>query len=348
VPPLLNAFKAKNLTLMHQGLCEKIVNMPKDELDLVTSVDVQVHNVIAAADTMEWDFNLKDTWLTRSRWAMMIRQYLDRDELAAWLNRTATMVGWGGRGISLLRTKQVMPRGGRDLGNKETRRWGSCMISVSYKAVPAPQITLHSRTSYLGYLAGMDLSVAWMCGRYLAEMTNHSVEDMRFVWLNEAMQYHHFKSLAYFLNHRDEELREYYRRLLMDDEETLTKKQRKHVNSSPALMYSRKWVQKSIAEDRAGHTLGDINYNTYRRIKRRFHTEVFGYEYAQQFEGWSYHTKGDQAGKQKEFFKAYQPLPDCPVQSLDFAPLGLPAFASVAGIDYNGPVIDSLDEEDEE
>jgi hypothetical protein len=162
------------------------------------------------------------------------------------------------------------------------------------------------------------------------------------------MQYHHFKSLAYFLNHRDEELREYYRRLLMDPEETLKKKQRAHIASSPALMYSRKWVQKSMSEDAAGHTLGDINYNTYRRIKRRFHTEVFGYDYAKQFEGWSYYRKGEKIGEKHEFFKAYEPLPSCPVQKLDFSPLGLPGFAQIAGSDYDGVVIDSIDDEDDD
>jgi len=348
VPPLINGFKASTLTMMHQGLCEKIVAMPKEDLDLVTSVDVQVHNVIAGAERMEWDFDLKDTWLTRQRWSMMCRQYLEPNDLITWLNRTATMVGTKGRGINLMRTKLVLPRGGGDLGNKETRRWGSCMISVSYKAVPAPQITLHSRTSYLGYLAGMDLSIAWMCGRYLGRMIGIPVEEMRFVWLNENMQYHHFKSLAYLLNHRDDELREFYRRILMDDEETLKKKHRTLLAASPALHYSRKWVQKSLSEDRAGHTLGDISYNTYRRIKRRFHTEVMGYDYAQQFAGWEYYKRGDKAGEQKQYYEAYKPLPHCPIQQLDFTPIGLPAIDMVGSVAYDGPAIALTEDDDDD
>ena len=42
------------------------------------------------------------------------------------------------------------------------------MIAISYKAQPRPQITLYSRTSYLGYIGALDLSVAWMCGKYIA------------------------------------------------------------------------------------------------------------------------------------------------------------------------------------
>src|SRR5688500_6437292 len=139
---------------------------------------------------MDWDVKLKCSKLIKRRWSIMIRQYLDPVELINWINSTASRIGWKNRGISVLRTKTVKPRGGGDLGNKETRRWGSCMLSVSYKAVPAPTLTLHSRTSYLGYLAGLDLSVAWMCGNYLANVMGGEVERIKFVWMNEAMQYH--------------------------------------------------------------------------------------------------------------------------------------------------------------
>ena len=56
---------------------------------------------------------------------MMCRQYLDPVALIEWLNRSAQLIGPGGRGISMLRTNTVKPRGGTRHGNKETRRWGS-------------------------------------------------------------------------------------------------------------------------------------------------------------------------------------------------------------------------------
>jgi hypothetical protein len=344
------AFRAQTITELHTGLCETIANAPKDKLDVVTSVDVQIHNVIAEAASMKWDFDLKDMWLTRSRWSMMLRQYLDPEDLVAWLNKTANMVGWQGRGVSLLRTKVVKPRGGESYGNKETRRWGSCMIAVSYKALPAPQITLYSRTSYLGYLGGMDITVAWMCGRYLCELLGRSIEDVRFVWMNEAVQYHNFKSLAYFLNHRDTEKRIMYRHLLCSPLEEMTAAEKDRVETAPALFYSRKWVQKALDEDARGQTLGDISYNTYRRIKRRFHTEVMGYEYAQEHEGWSHYKKGPKEGEQREYFKAYQPLPHVPIAQLDFTPLGLPSIDRISGIEYDveAPPTEEDEDDDEE
>src|SRR5215471_14932097 len=104
---------------MHAGLCDFLVLSPSEELDMVTSVDVQKHNVMAEASRMDWNFDLKDMWLTRQRWSMMCRQYLDPVALIDWLNRSAQLIGPGGRGISLMRTNVVKPRGGTRHGNKE-------------------------------------------------------------------------------------------------------------------------------------------------------------------------------------------------------------------------------------
>lgn len=341
----MRAFRAPTLTQLHDKLCFEIVESPKEKLDVITTVDVQIHNVIAEAQSMDWEFDLKNMWLTPSRWSMMVKQYLDPEELDAWLQQCAGKIGTRGRGIAVLRTRLVKPRGGPAQGNKETRRWGSCMLAISYKAKPRPQITLYSRTSYLGYLGALDLSVAWMCGRYLAEAMRISVQDISFVWMNEAIQYHNFKSLAYLLNHPDDELKAQYRTMLIETK--MPKSLATRMTESPALRLSRKWLQKLLAEDAAGLTLGDMSYNTYRRIRRRFHTEVMGIEYARQFEGWSHYkqdTGAHKAGEQKEFFKAYGVLPHTPIQKLDFRAIGMP-LTGVKGVDYDG---DDDHDEDED
>jgi len=322
------------------------VHSPRAKLDVISSVDVQIHNTISEAESMEWDFDLKDLWLTPSRWTMMLNQYLDREELKAWLEVAATKIGTRGRGIATLRTKTVRARGGAATGhtNKETRRWGSCMLAISYKARPKPQVTLWSRTSYLGYLSALDLSVAWMCGRYLSAAMGIPVEDISFVWMNEALQYHNFKSLAFLLNHRDEEERERYRAMMLSPK--LTDDLRDEIRRSPALILSRKWMANVLKLDREGKTLGDMNYNTYRRIRRRYHTEVHGYEYAKQFEGWSRYKKGPKEGELKEFFKAYQPLPSTLISALDFSRIGLPRLDGVVPLDYDGSD-DEWDDDDE-
>jgi hypothetical protein len=321
----MHLYEAPTLTLLHDHLCDQIINASEKELDVVSAVDVQFHNVIAQADSMEWDFDLKNLWLTPQRWSMMSKQYIDPVRFQEWLTMCTRHLGTKHRGIALMRTNEVKARGGPAQGNKETRRWGSCMLALSYKAIPEPQITLYSRTSYLGYLSGLDLSVAWMCGYYLAGELGCKVEDFKFVWMNEAMQFHNFKSLAYMLNHEDPKRRKRYRTWLTASDEKLEKKGRmEEVLERPAVKLSRVWMQRLMKMDRDNLTLGDMTYNTYRRIRRRYHTEVLGYEEACKYEGWSHYKMGPQAGEQKEFFKAYKPLASVTIHSLDFKRLGLP------------------------
>lgn len=336
-------YRADTMTQLHEDLCRALVFSTWKELDLVTSVDVHLHHVLAQADSMDWEFDLKSMWLTRSRWSMMARQYIDPELLVDWVSKTAALIGLKGRGNSVLRTKVVLPRGGAHVGNKETRRWGSCMISLSYRALPKPQITLHSRTSYVGYLGGLDMSIAWMCARYLAAAMGVDVKQFSFVWYNEAMQFHNFKCLAYMLNHPDPDMRKQFRRILMKPENKLKEKDTKVLETCPALSMSRKWLQSIMEMDADGRHLGMMSYNTYRRIRRRYHTEVLGYEYAQTQEGWSYYKVGDKKGEQKEYFKAYQPLPSVMISELDFTPIGLP-LAGLPAVEFEG----ADDEEDDD
>lgn len=339
----MRLYEDNTLTELHDQLCLSLIEANETELDLITSVDVQIHDVVARAESMEWDFDLKNMWLSKSRWSMMVKQYIDPEELEAWIGQCTGKIGTKGRGIAVLRTKVVKPRGGAATGhtNKETRRWGSCMLNISYKAKPKPQITLHSRTSYLGYIGALDLTVAWMCGRYLAKEMGIKVEDMAFVWHIEAIQWHNFKSLAYMLNNPT--YQETYRNLLISDSSELDTAAKRMILGAPAIRLSRKWLRKVIMEDRAGRTYGDMTYNTFRRIVRRFHTEVYGEDYAQQFEGWSYYKNGPKTGEQKEFFKFYKLLPSVRADSLDFSCIGMPINRS-----YGEPFVDGAETEDDD
>lgn len=334
------------MTELHDQLCTSLVTATKDELDVISSVDVQIHNIIAQADSMEWDFDLKSMWLTKSRWSMMVRQYIDPEELEAWINQITSKIGTRGRGIAVMRTKTVKARGGAATGhtNKETRRWGSCMLAISYKAVPQPQITLYSRTSYLGYIGALDLTVAWVLARTLAEALGIKLSDIRFVWMNEAIQWHNFKSLAFLLNHPEKKRRKLYRRLMMKPAKKLKPEEVQMLKDSPGLMLSRKWLAKVIKEDQEGKTYGDMTYNTYRRIRRRWHTEVHGFEYAKQFEGYSYFKTGERKGEEKEYFKAYPELPHCHASDLDLTPLKVSADV-LKGAEFEGGGLEDDDDE---
>jgi hypothetical protein len=343
----LRAWRAETMTDLHEKICQQLVHSPPEKLDIISSVDVQIHNAVAEAMTMDWDFDMKTMWLTPSRWSMMCRQYIDPEQLEMFIEKITAKMGPKGRGVAALRTNIVKPRGGPDAGakNKETRRWGSCMLAVTYKSQPAPQITLYSRTSYLGYLGALDMTVAWMVGRYVAEALGYTMSDLRFVWYNEAMQFHNFKSLAYLFNSIDPDRREIYHHCLVSPKDELTKEEKRYIINSPALKLCRVWMQRIVKEDAENKTYGDMSYNTYRRIRRRYHTEVYGYDHAKQFEGWSKHKNGPKEGENKEFFKAYHPLPSTPVSGLDFSKLGLP-LKEVSGLVV--PFQGDDDDDDEE
>lgn len=342
----MRAFRAGDMTSLHEKLCQTLAHSPPDKLDVISSVDVQIHDTMAEAMCMDWNFDLKTMWLTKARWSTMCRQYIDPEQMEIFLEKITSKMGPKGRGIAALRTNVVQSRGGTT--NKETRRWGSCMLAVTYKSVPAPQITLYSRTSYLGYLGALDMTVAWMVGKYVAHELGLDMSEMRFVWHNEAMQFHNFKSLAYLFNAGDPELAARYTRALTLPKEELSREDQLWIVKSPALKLSRNWMRKVVLEDEAGKTLGDMSYNTYRRIRRRYHTEVHGLDYAQKFEGWSKYKQdtGDhKAGDNKEFFKAYQPLPNTPVSSLDFKPIGMP-LGGVYGAEFEGYADDDMDDDE--
>lgn len=338
-------YTAPTMTELYQELTNSLIHGTEDELDLISSVDVQIHDVVAEADSMVWDFDMKDAWLTKSRWSMMARQYLDPAELENFIGLVTSKIGLKNRGVAVLRTKKVLPRGGAATGhtNKQTRTWGSCMLNISYKAIPVPQITLYSRTSYLGYIGALDIGIAYVVAKYIAKELGVDVSTFKFVWYNQAIQWHNFKSLAYMLNHTDEDTREHYRRLLIEPSSALTNAEKRAIIDAPAIKLSRKWLQKVIREDATGRTYGDFSYNTFRRIVRRFHTEVYGLEYAQTFEGWSHYKKGDKEGQQKEYFKAYGLLPSIKIDSLDLSPIGMPASRK-----YGDPFVGGGDDDEDD
>lgn len=327
------------MTELYISLCDQIINMDKDKLDMVSSVDCQMHDVMAEASSMDWNWDLRDVWLSRARWTQMVNQYLDPEAVSAWLALITSKMGTKGRGIATLRTNLVKTRGGGG-ASKETRRWGSCMLSISFKMLPHPQITLHSRTSYLGYIGVLDMTVAHTLGQYVAKALGLDVKDFKFLWINEAMQWHYFKSIGFLLHHPDAGEREWYRHNLAVPNDELTEEDWDMIQETPILKGSREWLRKLIREDELGRTYGDTTYNTYRRVRRRYHTEVIGYDYSLNFEG-EYQSK--RAGVGPVLMKAYVPLPHTSTATLDFATIGLPLNDDYSG-EFEGEDIEEFDE----
>lgn len=282
---------------LHDTLTERLLFGDANTIDDANSVDVQMHNVMLLSNTMNFDYDVSRLWTTRARWNALVRQYIDKGELETWLDSIEGPMMQRKRGIAVLRTNTVAAR---QTGRGVTRRWGSCMLSLSYRHVPWPQITLHSRTCYLGYLSAFDLNVAHNCARLIAQRLHMAVEPIKFVWVLEMAQFHGFRCIAYPLGGSSDLFGQY-----------MSLSPSKAV---PGHRLSRMWYDRLATLDNDNILYGDMKFSSYRRVRRRFHTQVMGEDYANEFTGGEYSPKNG---------GIYRTIPQTMTSDLDFSPIGM-------------------------
>lgn len=309
---MLNQFEFPNATAMHEGMCEKL--MFGDEwgvdYDWSQGTEVGLHNVMLGTPSFKWGYDLDRLWLARSRWNTMVRQYLDPEAVGDWLDKIEDRLIGTGRGIAVLRTKTVQ---GRGTGRGVRRRWGSCMLSVSYRTNPIPTICLHSRTTYFGYLAAMDITVAHTLAQYVSAIVGIPVEKMNFVWNLELAQFHGFRSLAWPLS--DPEIKAKMDEDLPNFKSFAPKPTKK--DPGPTAGGYRKALdgyRRLVLSDDKGKLYGDEAFSSFARVRRRFHAEVMGEEYGAQFEGGSLNRGG---------YNRFKKLPLLHSSDCDLTPIGI-------------------------
>lgn len=287
---------------LHDKLQLEIGGAKRENLDVAMTNEVQIHNVFAACDSFKFNQDLKAWWLPESRWNLLIRQYLNPTAVDFWINSIAEKLTKRGRGIAVLRTNTVA-RQGNTGGRYTWRRWGACILSISYRNNPAPQITMHSRSCYMGFLSILDINVAYQLAELICWTLDNGMTpaDMSFVWHIESMQMHAWKSLPLFYSMPDHFG-------LSDLEDAPYVEGR----DSIAVRNAKKVLADYTRRDEAGELYGEMKYAQTAYPRRRWHTEVFGYEYAQQFEG------GTGGVNQT---KACKPLPHLLSESLSLDPI---------------------------
>lgn len=289
-----------DITDLSYGLTKTLVYARPEGIDYQNSMDFQIHNIMVEAESCEYEFDLKDVWVTSSRWTSLVRQYIDPEALEVWLDVIERKLKGKKRGLSFMRTNQVAKRT-TSSNNKEWRVWGSCMLGFGYRALPRPQITLHSRTTYLGYIGQLDLALVHVLAREIGKRVGLEPRDISFVWHLEAAQFHSFKSLAWFF--QDDGDREKL------EDTPHTDKLRKR---APVLWLSQKRFQEFLEMDDQGLKYCDMSFSQQLRIRRRYHTEVHGPKYGKPWEGG---TRLKAAG----MAKVAPVLPSIPVAKLDLS-----------------------------
>lgn len=288
-----------DITDLSYGLTHKLVYARPEQIDFQNSMDFQIHNIVVEAKSCEYEFDLKDVWVTHSRWTTLVRQYIDPEALEVWLDVIERKLKGKKRGLSFMRTNQVAKRTTAS-NNKEWRVWGSCMLGFGYRALPRPQITLHSRTTYLGYIGQLDLALVHVLAREIGKRLGLEPKDIAFVWHLEAAQFHSFKSLAWFFQDDDD------RRKLTEVAHTDKLKLR-----APVLWRSQMRFQEFLDMDERKLLYCDMSFSQQLRIRRRYHTEVHGPKYGKPWEGG---TRLKSAG----MAKVAPVLPSIPVSKLTF------------------------------
>jgi hypothetical protein len=301
---MISAFEFDNATDAHDGMCDKLVfgETPGVDYDWTHGTEVGLHNVIIGCRSFDYNVNLKQFWMPASRWTMMVRQYIDPGALEDCLAKVDDRLKGRGRGIATLRTRLVQ---GKGTGRGVRRRWGSCMLNLSFRSNPIPTVSLNSRTTYFGYLAAMDIGVAHAFARACGDIVNIHPGDMEFVWKLDLAQFHGFRSLAWCL--MDEEIRH---TMDGDVDDRLSLSARMMPGNQPGYRKALDGYSRILKSDRAGTLYGDESFSSFARVRRRFHTEAFGEEYAAQFAGGT-RNKGGKQG--------FPPLPDVWTADLDLA-----------------------------
>jgi hypothetical protein len=282
--------------------------------DWHSGTDVGLDNLTLVADSFQWEYDIKRVWVLRQRWKTLARQYVNPNELDRWCDmlpatqkrgvnvarmapHTFDLDDDGTPDVQAMTTNTVQ---GKGEGRGVRRRWGSCILSISYKHKPVPQITMHSRTSYIGYLSILDITVAECMAREAADVVGVPVEEMRFVWQLEMAQFHGFRSLAWVMT--SPKMRRMFEEL----------RGKTTLRSHPGVHKLDQGLRRIENSDAEGRLYGDESFSSFARVRRRLHTEVYGYEHGAQFEGGTRNRGGK---------KRFRPLPSCSTSTLDFTVL---------------------------
>lgn len=245
----------KTLTDLWHKTAMHMLFATSDEIDWVSNADTMVYDNQLRCSSMEFDFDAgRDLWLTKSRFTVLQRDYLDLYSLDQFLDRCESI----GLGESKRGVVTTMPARQHTMSAKKYR-WGNCMLAWSYRGgtkAEQPTLTMHSRVSYIAYIGGLDLALCYVLAREIGNRIGRPPEDFAFRWQIDSLQFHGFKSIPYLFRH--------------ELEDVLASDTREYPSSShPTLKLVRRWYADIIKKYEAGKSLEAEKYGPLKRIRRR-------------------------------------------------------------------------------
>lgn len=226
----------------------------KESVDLYLGIGTNLNNVILEAKSAEYDFNLQEVWLNPSRWTRLTREYLDADELNAFVRNGREIYSHRGKNgvVTNMHFRPVERR-----ADLRRHKWGNCLLAATFRGTPGskvePTLVLHSRVSYNAYMLGLDMGIAYHLAR---EITRGAPHTVRVQWHLDVMQLHSFKCLPYLYTQPD----------LMGILEA---------GNLPTYLPTWKsisrWWDNVLQHERNGKPVSEEKYGPYKRIRRRYH-----------------------------------------------------------------------------
>lgn len=245
----------KDLTDLWHKTAQSMLFATREELDFVASIDCMVYDNVLSCDSMRFDFDLgRDLWLTKSRFTILQRDYLDLRELESFLDRCKSIgLGEAKRGV----VTQMFAK--QHLRRDKKYRWGNCMLGWSFRGgnrYEQPTLIMHSRVSYIAYIGGADLALCYVLAREIGRKIGRKPSEFKFIWHVDSLQFHGFKSIPYLF------------RFGLEDQlgsDTAEYPSALH----PTLKLVRKWYGGVLQAIEDGKPLEAEKYGPLKRIRRR-------------------------------------------------------------------------------
>jgi len=220
-------------------------------IDIVGSADTISYDNVLSCDSMAFDLDMgRDLWLNKQRWTRLVRDYVEKDELLRFIRKCEELGnGQGAKGACTTMFARNVER------YSKRHRWGNCMLAFTYRGNvrrERPTLCLHSRVSYIAYIGGLDLALAHVLARTIAQRLGTTPEEFAFRWHVDALQFHGFKSLPML-----------YKTEYIEDLERpqLRKKY-------PTINLVGKWYDKIVEFTENG--IHDNKYGPLKRVMRRY------------------------------------------------------------------------------
>lgn len=273
-----NVVEAETMTELWHRANDSIIWAEADDLAYASSLDSMITDCMGIARKATFEIDIgADLWVTPSRWNTLIRQYVDPDRLFQWLERVKEISTYK-RGIVAMDMNPVKHQVVTSNARASRRKGGGCMRMVTYRAFPQPTVTLFSRTSYLGYIGGLDM----LCGFKLIETACDMIgdglkpEEFQFVWMCDTWQFHGFKSMAYiiasgqagFMKISDKVWNKHVGQTFRVNG---VPRVLRPIDELPTWKLIRYWWKRIAKQDADGKLYSEMKYGAEKRIRRRFH-----------------------------------------------------------------------------